>query len=207
MEKSRKIKSKKNRKIKSSIKQKGGQGDIITQDEIREKIENDGREICGYIDTTGEHYHTANGTPRTEFVRGSCSGNIINPNDKVIQWHTHPIESKYYPSFEDIMKVITDEHLRRSVIYTRFGYWTLMRLRVESEPIVDSEPIVELKPEEKREIKIVYDTVNQLFYEKTEKGRVYNEEVIHYFTELLVRQINTYLPEGVVLQIYWSTYE
>ena len=66
----------------------------------------------------------------TNGARGSC---IHNEKDLYsIIWHTHPNESKFYPSVEDI---ITTKKLRRgnvniklSVIYTSIGVWLIEAL-------------------------------------------------------------------------------
>ena len=55
--------------------------------------------------------------------RKSCKFNNIN-NEPYI-WHTHVVGSRFYPSFEDIRKVIIHSKIKKSLIFTPFGYWEL----------------------------------------------------------------------------------
>ncbi len=82
-------------------------------------------ELCGVIidsnrlsiDGIGEWLEDVDGTP----TRGTC--NYKEYANKI--WHTHPISSKFYPSPEDIIKVLKHSCIIDSYIFTPFGYWVI----------------------------------------------------------------------------------
>lgn len=73
-------------------------------------------EVCGYL----------------EYRRGSYRPIIENYGTKSrcdhrsyeLVWHTHPVASKPFPSFEDIVRVLR-HHTKRSFIFTQWGIWIL----------------------------------------------------------------------------------
>jgi hypothetical protein len=74
-------------------------------------------------------------------------------------WHTHPNDSKFYPSTEDILTVKrhrnTGEKIKLSIIYTSIGIWTLESF--------DDDVSVAMKQE--------INDINDNFYRTSFKGR------------------------------------
>lgn len=55
-------------------------------------------------------------------ARGSCSLSFLETD---IIWHTHGLKHKSYPSVEDIMKVVVNDEITQSYIFTQWGIWKL----------------------------------------------------------------------------------
>jgi hypothetical protein len=120
------------------------------------------------------------GPEKTETSRGTC-----NQVKAPIIWHTHSSVSKYYPSIEDINKVLKYPEINTSYIYTRYGYW---KLDYRGENI--------LTESEKRQIST--DILDQ-FYHKTNNGREYNVDEIN----VLVSSINSAISDGFISWTVW----
>jgi hypothetical protein len=131
----------------------------MTLPEIRRTIETTNKEYCGYIDRVGNYVLTDIGPEKTETSRGTC-----NQVKAPIIWHTHSSASKYYPSAEDINKVLKHPEINSSTIYTQYGYWTLDYI---GERILTTD-----------EIQVINDILRQ-FYNNTTKGREYNSDAIN----------------------------
>jgi len=151
---------------------KGGKKVIYTTDNFADAIDyikqyiidtDTSYEICGSIKP--DYYHTVmeHETPPLSTSRANCM--YDDYNDSII-WHNHPKTSKFYPSLEDIAKVIKQKNrsLRMSFIFTHFGYWRLETIHH-----------VEITHEMLDNIKYWLDWL----YYKTEKGRVYNEDAVN----------------------------
>ena len=74
------------------------------------------KEMCGYI--INNILHTA----VKQHEKSKCYW--ITPYQQVI-WHTHPLQSKYYPSYQDILKIIKHININQSYILTSQGFWIL----------------------------------------------------------------------------------
>jgi len=105
--------------------------------------------------------------------------------DKII-WHTHPKLSKYFPSTEDILKILKNSNINQSFIFTSFGYWALYYYGELPEHKINDKTI---------NIK----RINDLFYFKTQKGREYNKDEIDIYISNLKRLISN-------LSIYFFPY-
>lgn len=140
---------------------------VLTIDEIRHNIANDTKEMCGSINE-GKYVFKKFGPEITQQIRGSCQLDHHYP--KI--WHTHPHNSKFYPSLEDIIKVIKNLTYM-SVIFTNFGYWTLY-CKDEHKYIIDKDSLI-------RHITKINDT----FYEITNGGKSGAE----------CKRINTYINQ------------
>jgi hypothetical protein len=173
-------KYRKTRKYRRNKKQRGGTDMIITLDNIIESITDTSQEHCGYIDRLGNYVLTHIGPEKTETSRGTC-----NQVKAPIIWHTHSSVSKYYPSIEDINKVLKYPEINTSYIYTRYGYW---KLDYRGENI--------LTESEKRQIST--DILDQ-FYHKTNNGREYNVDEIN----VLVSSINSAISDGFISWTVW----
>lgn len=131
----------------------------MTLPEIRRTIDTTNKEYCGYIDRIGNYVLTHIGPEKTETSRGTC-----NQVKAPIIWHTHSIASKYYPSIEDINKVLKYPEINTSYIYTWYGYW---KLDYKGKRILTD-----------IEIQVINDILAR-FYNDTKKGREYNSDAIN----------------------------
>ncbi len=172
-------KYRKTRKSRRNKTQKGGTNTVITLDNIIASITDTTQEYCGYIDEVGNYVLTDIGPEKTETSRGTC-----NQVKAPIIWHTHSSASKYYPSIEDINKVLKYSEINTSYIYTRYGYW---RLNYSGKRI--------LTDSEKRQISTDIDQ----FYNNTKTGREYNMGAI----DDLVGSINMAIGGGFISWINW----
>jgi hypothetical protein len=182
---SKKRKSNKRQRIK---KQTGGKrhvfsADLITSiNEIKQMVidSNIDHEICGSIAFNGENYdvyeHEAGSISGT--TRANC---LYEDYREPTIWHNHPQSSKYYPSLEDILKVIKlkNSTLWNSYIFTHFGYWELSTIR-------------HIDVSEKLSSNI--EKLLNWFYWKTQKGRVYDKDAI----DRLINDLNNILLPNVM---------
>ena len=91
----------------------------ITPQQIRNDIETQSREICGYVDQDGIFLSHIG-------ERSQCSIGELEKNQQINTiWHTHSHVSKFYPSPEDILKVIKSKNIHTEFIYTSPVVWTL----------------------------------------------------------------------------------
>lgn len=163
-------KYRKTRKYRRNKKQRGGTVQVITLDDIIASITDTSQEYCGYIDKGDVHMLTDIGREATDTSRGTC-----NQVKAPIIWHTHSSASKYYPSIEDINKVLKYPEINSSTIYTRFGYWTL---DYRGERILTED-----------EMQVINDILRQ-FYNNTTKGRDYNRRAINDLVSAINRAIS-----------------
>ena len=84
--------------------------------------------------------------------------------------------SKYYPSLEDILKVLKHEIIYFSYIFTQFGYWTLY---FEGS----------FKDVDNPKLRKFVDDVNNKFYFASGNGRQFSAEAIEYYVNKLSSSI------------------
>jgi hypothetical protein len=173
-------KHRKPRKTRRNKKQRGGTHTVITIDDIITSITDTSQECCGYIDEVGNYVLNDIGLDKKETSRGTC-----NQLNMPIIWHTHSSASKYYPSIEDINKVLKHPEINSSTIYTRYGYW---KLNYTGKRILTTD-----------EIQVINDILAR-FYHNTTKGREYNRAAINE----LVSSINSAIGEGFISWTDWS---
>ena len=125
-------------------------------------------------------------------------------------WHTHPYNGKYYPSVEDILKVMKNKgRIVRSWIFTKHGFWTIEY--DGDEPYTEYDAREEgyeptylgsmLLNEYPRVIdgSGFIDEANDRFYRETHGGHQYNNNVIWNYID--------YLEGGIPgLDIWWNNY-
>lgn len=177
---------------------------IYTIADIINHIHTNTNEICGYIDFVDYtenlsdiiHIKTNDG-PNTidEYnnrIRGSCTidGYYFHI------WHTHPKSSKYYPSWEDIIKVIKHEIIS-SHIYTAHGYWILTCLQNISKRDNFNQT--------KREFEEFYNDLSSKFYHMTNRGRTFNYNAILDFIQGVNYFMKNYLKLDT-FSISWNMY-
>ncbi len=100
-------------------------------------------------------------------------------------WHTHP--NKYYPSNEDILKILKRSAISYSYIFTNYGYWVLYKEGTHKD--------ISLK-----KLAEHINNCGRTFYIKTDGGLTYNpREISDYIRRL--KQI------GDGFNIKWITYK
>jgi hypothetical protein len=135
-------------------------------------------EVCGIMErhTQDANYYkvllTNMGSPRTENERASCNYSYYS----TIIWHTHPKIGKYYPSMEDIRKVLRNKTIKASFIFTVYGAWLLQCTRDNDVP---------------KDVEIEIHRILNSFYfhSQTEKGKTYSYEAINELCD----NLNNYL--------------
>ena len=176
-----KHKKSRNRYTSRIRKQYGGEFEMSLS-KIREVIIKTRSEYCGYMRGT-KYICNDVGPPKSADVRGSCSQLAATSI-----WHTHSTASKYYPSIEDINKILKHEKIHISKIFTQHGDWT-MEYQGESVSILEQQDLLN-------------DTIFTPFYEDTEQGHAYKPIAVH----TLVDRLNTYLEDhfGINGFIAWE---
>ena len=167
--------------------QKGGNLFKFNPSDINNILSTLGQEVeyCGHFQNIGGIlYNVKDQTNRGDFNNGRAMC-LYNSYNNII-WHTHPNTSKYYPSLEDILKVLKHEIIYFSYIFTQYGYWT-MYFEGAYKHVADP-----------KFIKFVED-VNNKFYFESGNGREYNSKAIDYYVNKLSSTI-----EG--FQISFNTY-
>lgn len=142
-------------------------------------------EYCGHFQNkNGTLFVVLDQTNMGDFDNGRAMC-LYNSYNNII-WHTHPNTLKYYPSLEDILKVLKHEIIYYSYIFTQFGYWT-MYFKGVYKHVADPKFIEFVK------------NVNTKFYVKSGNGRKFNDEAIKYYVNKLSSTINEF-------QIYFNAY-
>lgn len=133
-------------------------------------------ELCGSISKLNNEVFIHE-TPSLSEARANC---MYDDYSDGIIWHNHPKTSKFYPSLEDILKVIKQKNdtLKMSFILTPFGYWRLETINH-----------IDVSDKIKNDIKYWLDWL----YFNTEKGRVYKEDAVNKMTENLNILLNNIL--------------
>ena len=147
---------------------------------IKQHINEKNFEISGKYER-GVFYMINEGPPITKGNRGSV---MIDYNP--IVWHTHPSIAKYYPSVEDVCKVLKKHNgieTYVSIIFTVHGVWVLSNF-VKPPPDPDADSLLR---------EAIEDEINSHFYENTNEGKDYNAEAI-----------KTYLKNIKTLMNGWS---
>ena len=105
--------------------------------------------------------------------RGSCTNSFYTP----FIWHSHPNSVLFYPSVEDILKIIKDRkkdvYIKKSVIFTEYGIWLL-----STKKYISDEEVFKY-------LSIKINKVNDWLYYKTNKGReLHMESVYKYMKDI-----------------------
>ena len=203
--KKKKKKKKKTIKKKKIIKKiyKGGYPDpnfiAIDQNDylrIHSMTEYD-TEVCGnfFIDDWNEaQIDEQIGTSQGE--RSVCRHNRYSQ----FIWHTHPQHGKYYPSAEDIIKIMKNNHkIQRSWIFTTHGYWTIEYTGDQINTNNESSYLYDMLLNEYPRVvngSGIIDEINDWFYGETNRGREYNNYMIWEYIDALESNIPG-------LEIWW----
>ncbi len=79
-------------------------------------------EVCGFFDVNLNISNVYIGE-KDEYGRNMCR----RDGHQKLEFHTHPIDSKGYPSIEDIIQVINNKIISISFVFTKWGVWVLER--------------------------------------------------------------------------------
>jgi inner membrane protein involved in colicin E2 resistance len=98
---------------------------------------------------------------------------------KKMLWHTHGVNSKGYPSVEDILKSIKNANkIKRQLIFTKFGIWELYTLLIDEDINKlnknERKQIIIERNIERNIIEILNDNIYNNFYKGKDKEK-YNE--------------------------------
>ena len=107
-------------------------------------------------------------------------------------WHNHPATSKFYPSWEDIVKGLKpkNQHISESYLFSEFGVWKIQYW--------DHSGVTT------KEIKQLRDILNAL-YHTSQRGRVYNV-ITNYYVDQMIMAINDMFPDRLTIQFLGSPY-
>jgi len=178
-------------------------GDTLTTDEIQHSFCINmavDYEISGtYNEISLVFEYTKQGLPKG--TSGAKSASVEVENAPII-WHTHPSCSKYYPSTEDLFKIIKNKNITtKSIIFTTYGVWVLKCDTQHKIKYNTTDPRVSF-------LLNAFDKNNRgnpgnIFYAATNRGKDYNLGAIqHYITE--VEQIMGSV--GIRYSIAWFAY-
>jgi hypothetical protein len=127
-------------------------------------------EVCGVL--------TKRGDVNLEILIQNRGQNLENRNMcthskySEIIFHTHNYSAKSYPSKEDVIKVVKHDLIQTSIVFTRWGIWSLSCARKIRHP---DEELTELVG---RDI--------DKFYFATKNGREYNREAVRSLVDAFV---------------------
>jgi hypothetical protein len=111
--------------------------------------------------------------------------------DKII-FHTHHYGAKPYPSAEDIVKVIKNEVIELSLIFTEWGVWQIRSMKKISRD--NTEKVNEL-------LKLSKFFMDKI-YSETERGRVYKRDVISVVASEMNRKLRSF--EFLIKFTHWN---
>lgn len=102
-------------------------------------------EVCGFIEKHELNSLKVNEQDNisSDTKRKSCQ---TREYSKVI-YHTHPNTSKFYPSVEDIMKIVKakNKKIMCSIIFTKYGIWEIIRKNFQESIEEKNDEIEELR--------------------------------------------------------------
>jgi len=102
-------------------------------------------------------------------------------------FHTHPAGGKFYPSPEDLWKVVKAGPVNVSFIFTEFGMFKLERILTEYVPT--KQELVELN-------KIITNEVSLPLYEASQRGRIFKPHMRGILDEYIAM-----IEEGLPIKI------
>lgn len=132
-------------------------------------------ELCGIFD---DNFNIVTNSITKGIEDLNKNGNALNCQHKEYSryiWHTHSHVSKYYPSVQDITKILKRQQIEISFIFHKYGYWKLSALRKGNSF-------------NEKEINKVLDK----FYHISSRGREYNKESIKWLKEHLEELLEDY---------------
>jgi proteasome lid subunit RPN8/RPN11 len=155
---------------------------------INTHLNNNDFEISGKYENDN-FYMIHQGEPKLKGKRTS-----VKIDNNLIIWHTHPSVSKYYPSVEDICKILKihrNQEIYLSIIFTTYGIWALSNFMKTTNISDDLQ-------------KVINEEINTPFYNQTNKGRTYNESEIQLYLSLIKGLINDW-DQGYDFDIHFFT--
>jgi len=132
-------------------------------------------EVCGFIEKHKLNSLKVNQKENisTDTVRRNCQ---TRGYSQVI-YHTHPNTSKFYPSVEDIMKLVKvkNKKIMCSIIFTKYGIWEIIRKNFE-------ECIDEKNDDDEEELRKI---LNNIYHENENGRKIKNLKGIYESIELI----------------------
>jgi hypothetical protein len=110
----------------------------ITIEDINNDIVTQNREICGIINNDKIYLTMIGPIPdSSNGIRASCQLGHYNETNTSIIWHTHPITEKFYPSVEDICKVMKYQ-VTYCYLFTSKLRWKIVCNSIYDKTIIDT---------------------------------------------------------------------
>lgn len=86
------------------------------------------KEICGFIEKSGSKLKLVKNSEGPE-IDDDGNGSCIHSRNERIMWHTHPNTVKrFYPSVEDVVKILKHSSIYESFIFCKYGVWKMVFL-------------------------------------------------------------------------------
>ena len=86
------------------------------------------KEICGFIEKSGSKLKLVKNSEGPE-IDDDGNGSCIHSRNERIMWHTHPNNVKrFYPSVEDVVKILKHSSIYESFIFCKYGVWKMVFL-------------------------------------------------------------------------------
>lgn len=121
-------------------------------------------EVCGFIERGDMNSLLVNEQENTLILTESDRKSCKTEGYSEIYYHTHPNISKFYPSYEDIRKVMKRNEIMSSIIFTKYGIWEIVRKNRDK--YFDN-----LSEEEKETLEITVKQILDEIYFNNKKGK------------------------------------
>jgi hypothetical protein len=127
--------------------------------------------------------------------RNSCQNTHYN----TFIWHTHPIRANYYPSAEDILKILKNREINYSIIFTDKGIWILNFNQYIPQL---KQKIYDIKQKKMYDNQVFNQQIFQLYYNALQRSGDYLYELDKNNIEGNI-SINTYINQiSTYIKIY-----
>lgn len=146
------------------------------------KLELD-HEVCGFIERGDTNSLKVNEQENILLLIKADRKSCQTTGYSEIYYHTHPNNSKFYPSHEDIIKVMKKNEIMSSIIFTKYGIWEIVRKNRDmyfNNLSMDEQKYLEKK---------IRKTLDKIYFKNKEGRHLRNLSFIHrimrYLEELL----------------------
>ena len=129
----------------SEVLKEGTESELM--DYVRNVFLGINNETCGFIIRSGRKLQLikdSDGPEIGEDGNGSCTHSRYEP----IIWHTHPNNVKrFYPSVEDIVKILKESTINESFIFCKYGLWNMVFRGTYSDRAIGNIPMIKSSQE------------------------------------------------------------